>query len=349
MADRLGLKQIALGALFLLGIFSLFSVHPGKEDKIKENLRKENFRILGNYSFDPKSPIIQRATLPPDFVLRYLKELDGKEDYIPYLPQPAELEAIDREFSRLPGLHRQILKKRAVGIYFIKNFTGNGLTEWVLDKDDNIYFFMVFNYSVLVQNMNQTVSERISSVFKSDPAWTVEVDISRKESALFYLLLHEGTHGVDYVLRIQEYVDPQSFYFQKKMPMVLDYQKGIWKSYALPQKGYDFPLRDKITFYGLSKGPLLEFKEAGRLYSGFEKSVFPSLYGSLSWAEDLAESLTLYHVTQKLNLPYNVTIRKNQKIIHRYSLQKQSQTMGRIRKMEFFYSPEKYSNFLPKE
>ncbi len=349
MAHRLGLKHIALGALFLLGIFSLFSVHPGKEDKIKEKLRKEKFRILGNYSFDPKSPVIRRVTLPPDFVLRYLKELDGKEDYIPYRPQPTELEAIDREISRLPGLHREILKKRAVGVYFVKNFTGNGFTEWVLDKDDNIYFFMVFNYSVLVQNMNQAVSERIASVFKKDSAWQVEVDISRKESALFYLLLHEGTHGVDYVLRLQEYVDPQSFFFQKKMPMVLDYQKGIWKSYAHPQKDYDFALRDKITFYGLSKGPLLEYKETGRLYSGLEKSVFPTLYASLSWAEDLAESLALYHITQKLNLPYNVTIRKNQKIIHHYSLEKHASSMARIRQMEFFYSAEKYSNFLPKE
>ena len=36
-----------------------------------------------------------------------------------------------------------------------------------------------------------------------------------------------------------------------------------------------------------------------------------SLYAMASWFEDLAELVTIYHLTQKMNQPFRVVVRKN--------------------------------------
>ena len=38
---------------------------------------------------------------------------------------------------------------------------------------------------------------------------------------------------------------------------------------------------------------------------------FASLYAMASWFEDLAEPVTIYHLTQKMNQPFRVVVRKN--------------------------------------
>lgn len=349
MAFYLGLKKAIVG-IFLLSIFSLSSSGIiDKNEKIKNKLRKDDYRTLAHYSFSSKISLEKRIHLPPDFVLKYLKDLDGKDNYIAYMPNENEKQNIIEQINRLPLLHRKIFSKRLIGIYFIENFTGNGFTEWVLDSKDNIYFFMVFNTSVLRNNMNQGIAYRINSCFFPDENYEFKVDISEKEMALLYLLLHEGTHGVDYVLRLQNYVDSQSYYFQKRFSRSIYYDRDIWKTYSLPKPEYDFSLRDKITFYGLNKGPKLRYESAVYLYRGFENSVFPTLYASLSWAEDIAESLTIYHLHKKLNLNYKVYLYHKGKKIYTYSLENRKNVYHRLQLMEAFYSPQNYSIFLPKE
>lgn len=349
MAFYLGLRKY-FAFIFLISIFSLSSsALIDKEEKVKKKLRKEPYRILNNFNFSENKKIISKIDLPPAFVLRYLKELDGKDDYIPYMPDAHQKKMIDSLIKRLPVLHQKVFQKRLIGIYFVKNFTGNGFTEWVLDENDHIYFFMVFNYSVLHKSIDEAIAARIESCFIPDSEYSIKAEVSKKEKALFYLLLHEGAHGVDYVMRLQKYVDPQSFYFQKRFPIQLKYEENIWKSYNNPLKEYDFSFRDKITFYGLSRGPKIKFSNSARLYRNFEKSVFPSIYASLSWAEDLAESLTLYHLIHKENLLYKIHIYHKNKKIYTYTLNNRKKVLKRMKKMSAFYFPEQYSIFLPKE
>ncbi|MFA6434901.1 MAG: hypothetical protein WCW52_09420 [Elusimicrobiales bacterium] len=83
---------------------------------------------------------------------------------------------------------------------------------------------------------------------------------------------------------------------------------AVWDDYSKPAAAGDFPLRDKLTFYGLSDGPLLNPEQAPELYVEFSRSPFVSLYGSRNWAEDFAELVTFWMITRQLRQPYMITV-----------------------------------------
>jgi hypothetical protein len=73
---------------------------------------------------------------------------------------------------------------------------------------------------------------------------------------------------------------------------------------------YDFPNRKNVTFYG-DGGPKINISDARELYERLMMTPFVSLYGSMNWAEDFAESMTFYHITQVLGQPYEIRYARN--------------------------------------
>src|SRR5271157_3338790 len=102
---------------------------------------------LENYRSYIHMPIADRTSAPPEMLRRYLSRLDNRRDYEPYTPSHSEKTIIKNGFALLPERTRSVLQKRLVGIYFIKNFTGNGLSDWVLDQSGAVFVFFVFNPS----------------------------------------------------------------------------------------------------------------------------------------------------------------------------------------------------------
>ena len=276
---------------------------PSPED-IKQFLSQPQ-KQLKSYDFDPKSPLESRIGPCPGFLVDFMKNMDNKTDYQSYTPTPQETELIRGYFAALPAPMRRAYQERLVGIYFIRNFTGNGMSDWLMDEAGQVYAWLVLNPAAFPKTISETLTAREASVFKGDAG--VTVDCGTKYQGVLYTILHEGLHVYDYARGVTPYVEDTVVYAARS-------GKGrgvswdVWKNINKPRSDADYPERDKLRFYGLGGGPAIPAADAVRLYKGFVKSPFPSLYGSRSWAEDAAELFTFYHLTRALKQPYAIRV-----------------------------------------
>ncbi len=272
------------------------------------NIKNNAARKFESYRFNADSSIISRVAAPPEFLLSYLKELDGRKDYTPYQPNSREIRIIENSLTILPPLYRQLLKKKLIGIYFINNFLGNGLTDWVVDSSDSVYTVMVFNSSVFSKNMSDLLTEKEQTCFtKDDISYNISIDCGKKYNGFYYILLHESTHAVDYVMNITPYTEIHYKKYLRLAGTDTDFTRNIWDGY---DRAHDrFLFTGHLLFY--SSRPQLHISEAIDIYRDLSRSPFVSLYGSLSWAEDLAEMATFYHITHIMKEPFVINVMHN--------------------------------------
>ena len=291
--------------LILIAIMTVFLY--GCDDSI----RRESARVFESYGFNADTPLTARIGEPPAFLLTYLKKLDNSPDYEPYLPERGEMESIHSALNDLPLRQKKLMKYRLIGMYFIKNFKGSGLTEWVVDRENRVYAVMVFNAAVLKKNMSELLTEKERTCFGiDDTSMAITINCGTTYSAFMYILLHESTHLVDYVEPVTPYADRQfNGYFRIKTSST-DFTKSVWNDYDVPKRKYLFS--DKVAFYGFTK-PQLRVSEAVSVYTDLSRSPYVSLYGSLSWAEDLAELMAFYHISRILKQPYTISITRGGK------------------------------------
>jgi hypothetical protein len=79
----------------------------------------------------------------------------------------------------------------------------------------------------------------------------------------------------------------------------------VWSSYDRPLPADDYPARSRLHFYGFG-APGLDAAEAPAVCAELAASPFASLYGSRSWAEDVAELFVARHLTRDLGRPYRL-------------------------------------------
>ena len=278
------------------------------------NLNIQAVNKFENYHFKTETPLVSRIAAPPDFVLTYLKKLDNKTDYTPYLPTNDEIRIAGKSLQNLPYLNNSILKNRLIGIYFIDNFMGNGLCDWVLDRQGTVYFFIVINSRVFKKNITELLTEKERTCYKNDtPDIEIKIDCGKQFNGFQYIILHESTHAVDYVLNVTPYVDEN---FRKAKRISADeteFTKGIWTKSGDINGEYKF--NHKVSFYGLSPQKL-NVSDSQNIYMDLSRSPFITLYSTLAWPEDLAEMVTFYHLTHKLNQPFHILVyNKGKKII----------------------------------
>lgn len=292
----------ALSVFFLLGAAR---ADDGPSPQELRQSREEPAHRLKTYSFDPAVPLAARIGPCPLFLNEVLQRMDGKQDYTPYAPSPEELKLLRDYLGTLPRRMTETFEERLIGIFFIKNFTGNGMTDWVVDENGKVYIWLVMNPAGLSRTLSQTLTAREASAFKGGGG--VHVQAGSAYKGILYTLLHEGTHAYDYVHGLTPYTD-RSVLYALRGGRGAGATWDVWDAYARPKKSADFPLRSQIKFYGLDGGPRLEARQARRLYRGLLNSPFASLYGSQSWAEDAAELVTFYHLTRVLKQPYAIVL-----------------------------------------
>ena len=310
------------------------------DEEIVAKVSGHEAKQFENYVFDPDSVFSDRVKDPPGFVLMAVSELDNR-DYTPYIPTNKELKIIEKAYKSLPALHRKIIKERVIGVYFLNNFLGSGMADWVVDKDKKIYCTLFFNPITLKMNMSEWSSYKEKTCFIRN---SKDVDIVIKAGTAFSgflgILLHESTHVVDYVKNITPFVEPATRALSVVKGQKIEntpYVKGIWKDYRSPEEEYDFPDRKDITFYGMGSGPKIKITDAPNLYKQLSGTSFVSLYGSMSWSEDLAEFLLFYHMTQKLKQPYIIYFIKDNKRVYSYEPMKSRNVTRRFSLMKVFY------------
>ena len=275
------------------------------------HIRRDPVHLLGSYRFDEDSPLASRASAPPPVVLNYLMKLDNRTDYEPYAPGGNEMKIIESAVASLPPKHTEALKKRLIGIYFIRNFFGNGLADWVVGPRDTVYTVLVFNSKVFTKNLTELLTEKERTCFLADnPEYDIHIDCGKKYNGFHYILVHEATHAVDYVINMTPYADREYRDHLKISASETEFTKSIWIGYDSPRVRYSFSKR--VFFYGSPK-PQLRISESAEIYKELSRSPFASLYGSQSWAEDLAELAAFYHITGVLGQPYAITVTRKGK------------------------------------
>ena len=292
-----------------------------------------------SYTFNPKTSLVERVQPTPVFLLNYLMKIDKREDYTSYLPSKEEYGLINDYILKLPTLNRRILKERLIGIYFVNNLIGSGWMLYVLSDNNDMYAIIIINPRTLSNSLSTWLTYRENSCFiNRSSEIRIEVDCGKEFSGLMYVLLHETSHIVDFILHYTPYVSPEMTKLNGFKVKYSGFVQGIWEGYRKPLKKYEFANRENLTFYGVNDGPIINVTDAVMLYRQFANTPFVSLYGSQSWAEDFAELITFYHLTERLHQPFTINYYENGEKTFDYSPMKSAKIQNRINKIISIYT-----------
>lgn len=285
----------------------------------KSLLQIDEVQKFTNYRFNQKSTLISRVNNAPDFVLKYLIELDNKPEYKNYALNNKEYQIIKDNIELLPKDYKDELQNSLIGIYFIDNFWGSGLTHFVIDDNNNIYTIIIINPKLLQMNLSEALTWKERTCFIDDINYKLEIEVSDQLSGLLYILLHETTHAIDYTNRITPYPHPHLLKYTNVPKKSYDLF-NIWEKYNKISKQYNSNLFSTITFYTFNNGPKAKYSDAINIYKELEKTPFVSLYSTLSWAEDIADLYTIQYLVEELGCDYTIKIIEQDNIIYEKNL-----------------------------
>ncbi|MFA6317562.1 MAG: hypothetical protein WC943_09095 [Elusimicrobiota bacterium] len=285
---------------------------------------------LRSFDFDPETPLESRIGPAPAFIVDMMRQFDQRPDYEGYDPTPGERALLAGYINGLPAGMRKVFQERLVGFFFIKPFMGNGMGNWLVDDKGKVFSTIILNPAGFERSLSEVLTGREASVFKGDA--NVRFDCGDKERGILYTLLHEGTHAYDYIRGITPYTDSTVLYMLRE-GRGEGAKWDVWEDYSKPRKDADFPLRSKLRFYGFGE-PLIEPKDAVKLYFQLADSPFATLYGSQSWAEDAAELAVFHHITRILKQPCAITFPAiDSGTPNRFSVLETEPALGRSRRI----------------
>lgn len=288
-----------------------------------------------NYRFNDSSSLISRVAKTPPIVIEFMKDLDGRK-YTAYVPDNDDMKIIARSLKKLPPLTKRVLKKKLLGIYFINDLWGSGFADWVIDRERNIYTFLIFNPDVLKKSLSKMITDKEQTCFiRNDKRYRIDLDCGRGNSGFLYIMLHESGHVVDYIAGISPYVEPDMVKIKGMSHGDGLFTKGIWEGYKKAVGNYRF--MERVTFYGFGKGPKINISEAADIYRELAGSPFVSLYSTLNWAEDIVELLTFYHITEKMKRPFVISVFRDNKLVYRLEPMKNPLVRKRFSGLKIFY------------
>ena len=271
-----------------------------------------------NYSFSSDSLLIERLNTSAEMVMAYLTEYDDPErTYVLYDLSADERVQLETYLQLLPAHYRHVLQERLLGIYIIENFYGSGMADYVVSDSGDVFAILFLNSSVFGKSLTQLLTDKENTCFRvDDESVRVAISVSDKYTGLFYILMHECTHILDYVERITPYVEPNMLELQGEAPDPSAFTTKYWDGYHTLRDPIRMEYRDRLTFYRSDDTEKISNTEMAAVYSALKQTPFASLYGCLTWAEDLAEYATMYHVTQNLNMDYIIRIYENADVIY---------------------------------
>jgi hypothetical protein len=295
----------------IIVVFSLLSCHSSPRAKLLSTIAETPAKNLQSYKFDRTSSVISRVTVAPGFILSFWNKTDKTNDYSSYAPTQDDLRMIGDYLGKLPGHYQDVLQQRLVAIYFINNLRGSGATDYILDAKGDIYTIMLFNPNTLKTDLSKWLTYRENSCFiRTTVDVNIDINCGTEYTGFLYAFVHESTHVVDYVESYTPYVEKNIAIIKKVKATSTPFTKNAWSGLAVPLLSYDYPNRKDITFYG-DGGPKINISDARGLYEHLMVTPFVSLYGSMNWAEDFAETMTFYHITHMLGQPYEIRYSKS--------------------------------------
>ena len=276
-----------------------------EQQKTIKKLREEPAYRLESYGKNLDVRLEDRIFSAPEFLLDYLKRLDKTDLYKPYAISQSDKYEIQKCISGLPEKFKTVLNMKLLGIFFIDEFFGGGLTDSVFDLDGSLYSIIILNPKILKSSMSDWINFRDNSIFNEAKNITVKSVCTPNKMQLLQTLVHEISHVYDFHNHITPYADPGLTIFKKSD--ITPFIENAWAGYDKPVKEYDFPNRDKMSFYGLGD-KRIDISYAQEMYKNLLNTPFSSLYGALTWAEDFAESFTWFYLKKRYGIEYTVIV-----------------------------------------
>lgn len=301
--------------------WALFAVagYAGDDNLFKAKLKAYQY-------FEPNLALTLpgRVQTMPDESLQSIIAFDrsigiADTDYKARVVTPADIALFARYVGMLPKRYQTVLSEKLMAVHFVDNFSGAGLTDWYVDEQGEIYFYMIINSALLTESLDDWLTYRENSYFKqAADSYRVRVSTGTDYKALLYGLLHEGGHILDYEDNINPYLDE----LHKKMigaGEISGFSRGVWERQKTPADEYDFNNRDKLNVYGIfADKPPIPADELPGMFSQLTQTPFVSFYGGTAWHEDFADLATYYHVETKLGGRIVVELLHAGKVVDRY-------------------------------
>ena len=114
-----------------------------------------------------------------------------------------------------------------------------------------------------------------------------------------------------------------------------DFTKNVWYKMSVPTRDFTDSLLEKTRF---RSGKKVSINLAPEIYQKLSKTPFASLYGTARWFEDIAELESIYHLTQKMNQPFYIIVKKDNNEIFRFEPMNNKLVKKRFRYLKIFYS-----------
>lgn len=234
-------------------------------------------------------------------------------------------------FSMLPPQHQNILKKHLYSISFMDSMPNTALTSPVETADTSKMFNITFRAGIINETISEwaTWKENTYYLKSEDNEYEVIIDAGNLD-AIVYILLHEATHIVDAVLNITPQVDDVDVVISPT-----PFTANVWYKMNEPKEKSTNAVLETTRF---RKGKPLPISSTPEVYKALKQSPFATLYSMASWSEDLAETVTIYHLTRKMNQPYKILVKKKGATVFTYEPFTNKRVLKRKCKILMFYA-----------
>lgn len=273
-----------------------------------------------------KLPLINRVQIAPESVYTMFREADMNPINHPLSKR--EKEKIIKAIAMLPPLHQQILREHLQSISFMDSMPNNALTSLIGDESKKL-FNITFRAGILNETVSEWVTKKEYTSFNlaDDSSWRIMVEAGNLD-AIQYVFLHEATHVVDAVLHLTPHSNDSGVATSTSI-----FTNDIWQNQRQPLSIFTDSLLNKARLRNRS----VPIASAAAVYEALSKAPFTSLYSMAAWSEDIAELLSIYHLTKKLNQPFRILIVKGDSEVTRYEPMLNELVKKRLKHLEIFY------------
>jgi len=281
------------------------------------------------YGLDPSKALTARVTQTPQDVLSKFREAGMSPTE--HVLTDAEREKISTAFALLPPLHQRVLKERLKSISFLDNMPNTALTSTLNFDERYSLYHITFRAAILNETVSQWLTWKENTGFDTTHS-TIRIRVEGGLlNALVYVLLHETTHVVDAALGIAGKLEGKLL----DSSTAADFAAGIWEGRNIVSPRLRDTLLQRIVY---RTGKPLPVDEAEAVYMALQKTPFVSLYGSCARSEDLAEYVTVFHLTHRLKQPFTIIVTKDNKKLMEYKPMQSAIVKSRVGQMGYFYS-----------
>lgn len=324
-------KRRVLNFCFLNILCFFISLNSFAQRNIKEGPSMTLPEVQKKYDLDPSRPLLKRISRTPDKVIKMFRDagMSPSEHQL----TKEEVAIVVSAISALPPLHQRVLKQHLKSISFLDNMPNTALTSTITTDGSVNLYHITFRASILHQNITEWVNEKEATCFSGGDS-TISVSIQAGLlKALTYVLLHEGTHVVDGAMHL---IAADSVAGKPHMnDFTSEFSNGVWSNINTLQ----WPVKDSSVFKSRFRpgGRRFLYTEASQVYAELVKTPFVSLYSTASWHEDLAELLTVYHLTKVYKQPFSITIKQSGKVVKKFEPMSSPFVKKRLKMLSRFY------------